>query len=144
MLYQLFIIPIIVMLLNQAVKMTIDFYYGRLKFSALLSYGGIPSGHSALVTSLATVLGFYQGLGSPAFAVALILALITVRDASGLRGQVGQHGKAINQLIKELPDNKEYIYPVLIERLGHRNIEVVAGIIFGFIVTLILAFLWPV
>ena len=133
--FKLFLIPIAVAVISQGIKSIIDISKGKFTWSSLIGYGGMPSSHSALVTSLATVMGYYQGLDSPAFAIALILALLTMKDASGIRWHLGSQGKTINKLIKELPDEKEYNFPVLPERFGHKNTEIFAGILVGFILT---------
>ncbi len=140
MIYKLFIIPIIVMFITQVIKNIIIIMKGNFNWQTILSYGGLPSTHSALVTSLVIVIGYYEGIYSPAFAVAIILAFITFRDASGIRWHLGEHGKIINDLIKELPDDKEYKYPVLGEKFGHKNIEILAGIITGLILTFLIIY----
>ena len=140
--YRLFIIPIAIMFLNQLIKVIIEITKGNFSLPVLLSYGGMPSSHAALVTSLATVIGYYQGIKSPEFAISIVLAIIIIRDASGIRYQLGTQGQTINKLVKELPDNREYSFPVLSEKFGHKNIEVFVGILVGFILTfLFIAFL---
>jgi uncharacterized protein len=140
--YRLFVIPIIILIVNQIIKAIISAKKGGVKWTTIFSYGGMPSTHSAVVTSLSYVIGFYDGITRPAFAVALILSLIVIRDASGIRLQLGRHGQAINQLIKELPDEKEYKYPVMKEIFGHSHLEVTVGIISSLIFTSILIWFW--
>ena len=141
MFYKLFIIPIIVTLITQVIKNIISMSRGEFNWKVLLSYGGMPSTHSALVTSLVMVIGKYEGINSAAFAVSLVVALITFKDASGIRWHLGEHGKTINDLIKELPDDKEYKYPVLIEKFGHKNTEVLAGILVSLILTSLIIYI---
>lgn len=141
--YRLFIIPLIVMIVNQGIKTLIDMLRGNFTWFSVFSYGGMPSSHAALVTSLATVLAYYYGLNSPAFAVSIVLAVITMRDASGIRLHLGTHGVILNRLIKELPDEKEYNFPVLNEKFGHKNIEIIVGIVVGLILTFLTIYLWP-
>ena len=74
--YKLFLIPLAIMVASQTIKLLIEMARGQLSWPSLLSYGGMPSSHAALVTSLATVMAYYQGLDSAAFAVALILAVL--------------------------------------------------------------------
>jgi len=131
------------MIINQLIKVIWEMINGRFTWFSILSYGGMPSSHAATVTSLSYVMAYYQGLDSPAFALALILSLLTIRDATGIRWQIGKNSKLINQLIKELPDQKEYRYPVLEERFGHKNSEVIVGIIIGLILTYVLIQVWP-
>ena len=82
----------------------------------------------------------YKSVPDYLLIVAIILAFITFRDASGIRWHLGEHGKIINDLIKELPDDKEYKYPVLGEKFGHKNIEILAGIITGLILTFLIIY----
>ncbi len=140
--YQLFAIPIIVMLINQIIKLIVEVVKGEFKWPSMLSYGGMPSSHASIVTSLTIVMGYYNGIQSSEFAITIILAILIIRDASGIRLQLGNHGKILNQLIKELPDKKEYKFPVLNERFGHRNIEVIVGIILSSILTITLINIW--
>ncbi|PWB38753.1 MAG: hypothetical protein C3F02_02485 [Parcubacteria group bacterium] len=141
--YKLILIPLAVLVINQAIKMIIELAKGSLTWPSLLSYGGMPSSHSALVTSLATVMAYYQGLNSAEFAMSIILALIVMRDASGIRWQLGNQGRTINQLIKELPDDREYHFPVLSEKFGHKNTEVLVGILLGLVLTIIIINILP-
>lgn len=136
--YQLIIIPILVMLCNQAIKLAVEYSRGKLTWMSILSYGGMPSTHSAIVTSLATVMAYYEGFGSVGFAISSVLALLTIKDASGIRLHMGEQGKIINKLIKELPDKEEYKFPVMRERFGHTHVEVAVGVIVGLFSTLIL------
>ena len=140
--YQLFAIPIAVMVINQVIKVLWEMIHGHFTWFSILSYGGMPSSHAATVTSLSYAMAYYEGFDSPAFALALILSLLTIRDATGIRWQIGKNSKLINQLIKELPDDKEYRYPVLEERFGHKSSEVFVGILVGLILTYALIQLW--
>ena len=140
--YKLFLIPIIVMIINQIIKVIVEMFKGEFSWPSLLSYGGMPSSHAAIVTSLTIVMGYYNEIKSPEFAITIILAILIIRDASGIRLQLGNHGKILNKLIKELPDKKEYKFPVLNERFGHKNIEVAIGIIISIILTSIAINIW--
>jgi len=139
----LFIIPLVVMIITQALKLFIEAARGNFSWSHLTGYGGMPSSHSAIVVSLSTTLGYYEGFASPAFAVSIILLSLVLRDAAGLRFQLGVHGHIINKLIKELPEREEYKFPVLTERLGHTLLEVSAGGVVGLILTVLMITAWP-
>jgi acid phosphatase family membrane protein YuiD len=93
----------------------------------LIGYGGLPSNHSAIVSSIATLIALNEGINSPAFGVAIALAFIVVLDASSLRRQVGRHAEAINK-INSLVGGAP---PSLRERMGHTRIEILAGVITG-------------
>ena len=95
----------------------------RLAFD-LIGYGGMPSNHSAIVSSTVSLVACKDGINSPAFGVALTLAFIVILDASSLRKQVGRHAQVINQL-----DN--YQGDKLRERVGHTKLEILVGISLG-------------
>ena len=48
----------------------------------LVRSGGMPSSHSAMITSLASAIGFKQGLHSETFALSVVLAFIVMYDAT--------------------------------------------------------------
>ena len=60
-----------------------------------------------------------------------------MRDAIGLRGYLTMHGKVLNRLIKDLPDEKEYKYPVLEETIAHSFLQILIGGILGVVLTLL-------
>lgn len=91
----------------------------------LIGYGGLPSNHSAIVSSMVFLIALKEGITHPAFGVAITLAFIVLLDANSLRQQVGKHAKAINLL----QEGKE-IKP-LRERMGHTRIEILAGVLVG-------------
>ncbi|PIR07213.1 MAG: acid phosphatase [Candidatus Komeilibacteria bacterium CG11_big_fil_rev_8_21_14_0_20_36_20] len=141
--YKFFAIPILVMLINQVIKIVLEIKHNGFSWAAISGYGGMPSSHSSLVTSLAIVIGYYKGLASAEFGIALIMAGLIIRDASGIRLQITSQSKTINKLIKELPDEQEYKFPVLGEKFGHKNIEVIIGIILSIILTSVIIWLLP-
>lgn len=96
--------------------------------------GGMPSSHSAVVAALATSVGFVQGVDTPLFIVAFFYALITIRDALGVRRAAGMQARAINQLLRTLGrDRKIGVKPVK-EIHGHTGAEVVVGALIGFFI----------
>lgn len=135
--YSIILAPIIAGFLSQIIKVVIDWIKGRFSWKSLDRYGGMPSSHSAYVGSLATIVALHEGIYSAAFIISLIFAILVVRDAVGIRRQLGHHGKILNMLIKELPDKKEYKFPVLQETLGHTWPEVIVGLLFGIFISLI-------
>lgn len=133
----IFIIPLLVMLVTQGYKIIREVYNGTFVWSHINSYGGMPSSHAALATSLCYTIAHFESIRSAAFAVSLILWVVILRDAMGFRYQLGVHGTILNKLIKELPDRAEYKFPVLSERLGHTPLEVTVGFIFGIVGSII-------
>lgn len=93
----------------------------------LIGYGGLPSNHSAIVSSMAALIALKEGINTPVFGVAIALAFIVILDAISLRKHVGKHAEIINQL-NSLTKNSPSI---LRERMGHTRIEILAGIITG-------------
>jgi acid phosphatase family membrane protein YuiD len=98
----------------------------------LIGYGGLPSNHSAIVSSMATLIALKEGINTPTFGVALTLAFIVILDASSLRRQVGKHAAAIN-LLNHLSKNNPKL---LRERMGHTRIEIASGVVVGVLVAL--------
>ncbi|MEX1021253.1 MAG: divergent PAP2 family protein [Litorilinea sp.] len=107
----------------------------------LFRTGGMPSSHSAMVTSLATVLAVQHGLGSPLFAVAVIAALVVMYDARGVRHQSGQHARILNQILRELFSGQPISEQELKELLGHTPTEVIVGSIVGISYSLLILYL---
>lgn len=96
---------------------------------ALMGYGGLPSNHSAIVSSMAALIGLREGLSHPAFGVAIALAFIVMLDANSLRRQIGKQASAINRMAAN-----DAAHSVLRERIGHSRIEIAAGIVVGIVV----------
>jgi acid phosphatase family membrane protein YuiD len=79
-----------------------------------------------VVSSTAALIALNEGIGHPAFGVAITLAFIVMLDANSLRRQIGKHAVLINKLIAATNDR-----PPLRERLGHTRLEIVAGALLG-------------
>lgn len=108
----------------------------KIVWERLVGDGGMPSGHSATVTSLAVFAGLSNGFGSYEFAVAGILAVIVCHDAMGVRLETGKQAVIINELVKAFEKlTKEDNLPEerLKEFVGHTPIQVIAGICIGII-----------
>lgn len=104
--------------------------YKKIIWERLVGDGGMPSGHSATVSSLAVITGLICGFGTVQFAIAGILAVIVCHDAMGVRQETGKHSVMLNEIIqileaKDLPEVK------LKELVGHTPIQVTAGILIG-------------
>jgi len=132
--FSLLIIPVAVALITQIIKLITDGIPNNLTWQHLLSdYGGMPSSHSALAASLATIVGLEAGWDSASFAVAFILMIFIIRDAVGFRREIGKNAVLTNMLAKEMfPKNPEILVH---ERIGHTAPQVIAGLILGVILT---------
>ncbi len=137
--YKIIFLPILAGFIAQVIKFFIRSNNQRFKFRNILAYSGMPSGHSALVISLATITGLAEGLDSSSFAISLILAVIVIRDAIGIRRYLGEHGKILNILVEDLKDDRvlDERYPHLLERIGHTPLQILAGSLIGFLVSII-------
>jgi acid phosphatase family membrane protein YuiD len=111
----------------------------RVDYRALIGTGGMPSSHSCGVTSLATYVGFEKGWDSKSFAIATMLGLIVMYDATGIRRHAGETAIQVNDLdvdVEELAGEHPGVYHIrreqkLKEKLGHQPIEVLAGALLG-------------
>jgi acid phosphatase family membrane protein YuiD len=110
---------------------------GKFSIERLFGDGGMPSGHSATVSSVALAVGLYEGFSSPLFAVAFIVAIIVMHDAMNVRLQAGKQAALLNVLTDtfekftgtDLPNEEK-----LKELLGHTPLQVIAGCLLGLIV----------
>ena len=98
----------------------------------LIGYGGLPSNHSAIVSSMGALIALKVGIGHPAFGVAVTLAFIVMLDANSLRQHVGKQAVAINKLAAEASHHQ-----ALRECIGHTKLEIVAGIFVGIAVAVL-------
>lgn len=128
----------------QVLKVIINFIVTKeLSWERLFGDGGMPSGHSATVSSLAVTCALICGTGSVQFAISAILAIIVCHDAMGVRRETGKQAVVINDLIKIFNDlSKEDVLPEtkLKEFVGHTPIQVIAGITLGIANALVMYF----
>jgi acid phosphatase family membrane protein YuiD len=136
--YNIFIVPIIVGILVQLIKFAVFSHKHGWDWKYALTHGHMPSAHTAFIVSLVTAVGYYEGTRTGAFAVAVALAVIVIDDAARLRVYMGDQGRYLNMLIRQLSIDENQ-FPRLQERVGHRVSEVIIGGILGVVFTLILA-----
>lgn len=130
--YHLILIPIFAAVLAQIIKVIIAAVEKKFTWRDFNSYGGMPSSHSALVTSLVAVVGYFEGWDSGALAISLVLALVVIRDAGGFRRVLGQHAEELNRLATEKFSSAELPTPPhFMERLGHTPAELFFGALIG-------------
>ena len=116
---------------------------GRLDWERLFGDGGMPSGHSATVSSLAVFCALMHGTGSHEFAVSAILAIIVCHDATGVRHETGKQAVLINEIMDAIEKLKvEHKMPAieLKEFVGHTPLQVAAGITLGILDALFMYF----
>lgn len=139
----------IAMFLAQLLKFPINVLINR-KFEPMIifSNGGMPSSHSAFVSSLTVAIAIQYGIDSSFFAISFVFATITMWDAAGIRYQASKHAQVLNILIKDFQllveqvkyktsGAKEITGSPLKELLGHKPFEVLLGSLFGVIIAFI-------
>ena len=113
----------------------------RLDFRRIYGSGGMPSSHSATVSSLATAVVKTDGFRSTSFAIAFMLAFIVMYDATGVRRAAGEQARILNQLVNNLAENKPvYLKKNLKELIGHTPLEVVVGSLLGILIALVMPY----
>ena len=140
--YRFLIIPTLVWFSVQVFKLVSDAVVNkRINFKRFVETGGMPSSHSAVVTSLMTAVGLSEGFDSPIFAVAFVFSFIVMYDAAGVRLAAGKQAKILNQLINsnqvKVDTNEK-----LKELLGHTPIQVFVGAIYGIVVGYLIMLFW--
>ncbi len=119
----------------------------KAEWGLLISTGGFPSSHSALCISLCISLGMFQwhdleGKLDWSFAVAVVISVIIVHDAMGVRLEASKHAKILNNMAEDMSEEerKKLGYGkkgYLKEMLGHKGLEVFGGILLGALTGLI-------
>ena len=139
----LFISPILIAGLiswgiGQTIKVPIEYLRTRAwNWALLFSAGGMPSTHSALMSSITLSIGLFEGFNSPLFALSFALSMIVMYDATGIRRQAGMHAHKINMMINELFSGQPISDQMLKEVLGHSPMQVSMGILLGSFISLI-------
>lgn len=107
----------------------------------MVGSGGMPSSHSATVCALATAAAFQCGVDSVEFALALIMAIIVMHDAMGVRRETGIQAKLLNdmmQIFNDMGRSEISAYDKLKEFVGHTPLQVLAGAILGILIAVLL------
>jgi uncharacterized protein len=131
-------------LLGQGLKFPFEYFINkRWDWTIMLSTGGLPSSHSAVVTAVALSIGLTDGFNTSLFALAAAMGLIVVYDAAGVRRQAGFHAERINQIMRDFFESGHFVEGDLKEMLGHTPFEVFSGVLLGILVSLVILFLLP-
>ena len=101
----------------------------------------MPSSHAAVVTSMTAAVAFYEGVGSNLFAVSLVIALVVMRDAMGVRRAVGLQARALNLLGRFSQDKLGIEFHTVKEIQGHAPLEVIVGALLGVFISAAYAWL---
>ena len=129
--------------LAQVLKL--PFEYARTRewnWAIMFSTGGMPSSHAALVIAVTHAIGLYVGFDTPLFGLAVVICMVVIYDATGIRRQAGMQAQKINILVNELLSGHAVSEKDLREVLGHTPMEALGGFVLGLVVTQLLWFLW--
>ncbi|WP_423404867.1 divergent PAP2 family protein [Faecalibacterium prausnitzii] len=124
----------------QVLKTLINFILlGKFQLERMWGDGGMPSAHSATVCAMVIATARSEGFSSAIFAVAAVVAIITMHDAMGVRRETGEQAKVLNQMIDQWIDVTEKNAPFLQnmhlkEMVGHTPLQVLAGFVVGCVV----------
>lgn len=127
---QLAVFPLVAIIIAQVAKTILLSRKNGFSWRMLNSYGEMPSAHTAYVTAVTTQVFLIEGF-STAFAVALVLTIITIRDAVGFRWHLQEHARALNMIARELRPKHKKLLPPIEEQLGHTIPQVVVGTLIG-------------
>ncbi|MDE6202880.1 MAG: divergent PAP2 family protein [Lachnospiraceae bacterium] len=137
---QIFISAVLGWLVAQILKTLIHMIINK-KFVAerMVGSGGMPSSHSATVCALATAVGMKYGGGSFEFAITVMLAIIVMYDAMGVRRETGKQGRILNEMLEVFTNmgNQISAEEKLKEFVGHTPLQVLMGAILGIVIALI-------
>ena len=109
----------------------------KFNFKRIMGAGGMPSSHSAVVVGLATLIGKYEGVGTPLFALSFIVAFVVMYDACGVRRAAGKQAALLNKLVETPGLTGVQVSEKLVEVLGHTPVQVIVGALIGVVVGLI-------
>ncbi|RJR20815.1 MAG: divergent PAP2 family protein [Desulfobacteraceae bacterium] len=127
--------PLMAWFIAQVLKIIIEaFKNKKINFKRITGAGGMPSSHAALTVALTTALWKDFGISNPLVAVAIVFTLVVLYDATGVRRASGKQAAVLNLIIDELMQHKSLTDKRLKELLGHTPLQVLAGILLGFLV----------
>lgn len=136
--YKYIILPISTWFFIQLFKLIYDLVTTKkFNFKRILGAGGMPSSHSAVVTSLATLIGKNEGIESSVFAVSLVFACVVMYDAAGVRRAAGKQAKLLNKIVETPGLTGLQVSERLVEVLGHTPVQVIVGAAIGVVVGLL-------
>ena len=127
-------IPLIVWFCIQVFKVITDLITTKkFNFKRIMGAGGMPSSHSAVVVSIATLIGKNYGVDSAIFGLALMFALVVMYDACGVRRAAGKQAKVLNEIVNTPGLSSIEVQGKLQEALGHTPVQVFVGAAIGLI-----------
>ncbi len=139
MVNKILLISVTAWAIAQVLKLLISVaVYRKFNINYLITSGGMPSSHSALVCACATAAAFEAGLSSPVFAVAAVLAFIVMYDAANVRRETGEQAKVLNYIMRNWNEVRpEEFEDELKELIGHTPFQVAMGSVLGIAVGIV-------
>ena len=136
--YKFLIVPFSVWFVIQTFKVIYDLVTTKkFNFKRILGAGGMPSSHTAIFTSLATMIGKAYGTDSAIFALSVIFACVVMYDAAGVRRAAGKQAKLLNKIVETPGLSSVQVTEKLVEVLGHSPKQVFVGALIGIVIGLI-------
>ncbi|MDF2634274.1 MAG: acid phosphatase/vanadium-dependent haloperoxidase related protein [Pelosinus sp.] len=131
--YKYAVMPILAWFVAGTVKFIVNYIRFRKEAVQLIGNGGFPSTHTTVISSTVFFIGLSEGINVPIFSLGVAVLMVTIFDAMGIRRAVGKQATMINQYI--VPQQTTQL---LRERQGHTPIEVLGGLVVGFILAFLL------
>ena len=150
---RIFLTVVAAWLVTQLLKFVIHIIIEReVSFERLFGDGGMPSGHSATVMTLALLVGYSYGYSSVLFAICAVIAAVVMHDASGVRRETGKQAIFIKELADMMNEltalfgekNKDIRTEKLKVFVGHTPLQVFCGALVGIAVSIAYVFIFDV
>lgn len=109
----------------------------KFNFKRIIGAGGMPSSHSAVVMTITTLIGKYEGVETSLFALSIVFAMVVMYDAAGVRRAAGKQAHLLNKIIETPGLTNVQVQEKLVEVLGHTPLQVIIGATIGVVVGLI-------
>jgi acid phosphatase family membrane protein YuiD len=123
----------------QALKPFMDLIQGKgFNIFRILDTGGMPSSHTSVVTTLTAGVAAYEGISSPLFGLSLVFSLYFIFEATGLRQEVGNQARVLNDIVDKVRETHHFNADELHELIGHTWGEVSGGFVLGLLVAWIM------
>ncbi|MDO9576800.1 MAG: divergent PAP2 family protein [Candidatus Cloacimonadales bacterium] len=135
-------IVLVSLIAAQALKVIIAlFTEKKLNFHRFLDTGSMPSSHTSSVVSLATAVAIKEGLDSTLFTISLVLAVVVMYDATGVRRAAGKQAAVLNKIVENIKKKEGHslLEENLKELLGHTPMEVLGGAVLGIVVAILMS-----
>ncbi len=140
---KILITPFITLFIVQSIKLLTDGIKGNYNIRGLFfTYGGMPSSHTAFVTSMSAMVAYIEGLNSSDFGIAMVLSLIVITDAVILRRYIDGHGTAVKLLVERLSPEDQKKFPPVATKLEHTLPQVLVGAAVGVVIATLIYYLF--